>query len=79
MSFTVEMDIGKGVQAIDIYNFIRAKQNDIGGALLINIALPSRLIKELGPPTQLMTVLVVSLHVPLCQRVRIISNRFVIM
>ena len=27
----------------------------------------------------LMTFLVVSLHVPLCQRVRIISNRFVIM
>ena len=24
MSFTFEMDIGKGVLAIDIYNFIRA-------------------------------------------------------
>ena len=41
MSFTFEMDIGKGVQAIDIYNFIRAKQNDIGGAVLIYIALQS--------------------------------------
>ena len=40
MSFTFEMDIGKGVLAIDIYNFIRAKQNDIhvGGAVLIYIA-----------------------------------------
>ena len=35
MSFTFEMDIGK---AIDIYNFIRGKQNDIGGAVLIYIA-----------------------------------------
>ena len=44
MSFTFEMDIhvGKGVLAIDIYNFIRAKQNDIGGAVLIYIALQSR-------------------------------------
>ena len=41
MSFTVEMDIGKGVLGIDIYNFIRAKQNDIGGAVLIYIALQS--------------------------------------
>ena len=38
MSFTFEMDIRKGVLAIDIYNFIRAKQNDIGGAVLIYIA-----------------------------------------
>ena len=31
------MDIGKDVLAIefDIYNFIRAKQNEIGGAVLI--------------------------------------------
>ena len=41
MSFTVEMDIGKGVLATDIYNFIRAKQNDIGGAVHIYIALQS--------------------------------------
>ena len=34
MSFTFEMDIGKGVLAIDIYNFIR----DTGGAVLIYIA-----------------------------------------
>ena len=33
MSFPFEMDIGK-----DIYNFIRAKQNNIGGAVLIYIA-----------------------------------------
>ena len=39
MSFTFEMDIEKGVLAIDINNFIRAKQNDIGGAVLIYIAL----------------------------------------
>ena len=38
MSFAFEMDIGKDVLAIDIYNFIRAKQNDIGGAVLIYIA-----------------------------------------
>ena len=41
MSFTFEMDIGKGVLVIDIYNFIRAKQNDIGGNVLIYIALQS--------------------------------------
>ena len=35
MSFTFEMDIGKGVLVIDIYNFICAKQNDIDGAVLI--------------------------------------------
>ena len=35
------MEIGKGVLAIDIYNFISAKQNDIGGAVLIYIALQS--------------------------------------
>ena len=35
------MDIGKGVLDIDIYNFIRAKQNDIGGAVLICIAMQS--------------------------------------
>ena len=35
MQFTFEMDTGKDVLAIDIYNFIRAKQNDIGGAVLI--------------------------------------------
>ena len=39
MSFTFEMDIGKGVLAIDIYNFIRAYQNDIDGAVLICIAM----------------------------------------
>ena len=33
-----EMDIGKGVLAIDIYNFIRAKHNDFGGAVLSYIA-----------------------------------------
>ena len=38
MSLTFELDIGKGVLAIDIYNFIRAKQNDIDGAVLIYIA-----------------------------------------
>ena len=42
MSFTFEMDIGKGVLAIDIYNFIRAQQNDIGGAVLIYIAVQPR-------------------------------------
>ena len=42
MSFTFEMGIGKGVLAIDIYNFIRAKQNDIGGAVLIYIAVQPR-------------------------------------
>ena len=39
MSFNFEMGTGKGVLAIDIYNFIIAKQNDIGGALLIYLAL----------------------------------------
>ena len=38
MSFIFEMDIGKGVLVIDIYNFIPAKQNDIGGAVRIYIA-----------------------------------------
>ena len=33
------MDTGKDVLAIDIYNFIRASQNDIGGAVLICIAI----------------------------------------
>ena len=42
MSLTFEMDIGKGILAIDIYNFIRAKQNDIGGAVLIYIAVQPR-------------------------------------
>ena len=37
MPFTFEMDTGKDVLAIDIYNFIRAYQNDIGGAVLICI------------------------------------------
>ena len=41
MSLPVEMDIGKGILAIDMYNFICAKQNDIGGAVLIYIALQS--------------------------------------
>ena len=39
MSFTVEKGIGKGVLAIDIYNFIRAQQNDIDGAVLIYITM----------------------------------------
>ena len=34
MSFTFEIDIGKGVLTIDIYNLIRAKKKDIGGAVL---------------------------------------------
>ena len=38
MSFTFEMNTGKGVLSIDIYNFIRAKQKSIGGAVLIYIA-----------------------------------------
>ena len=38
MSFTFEMDIGKGILAIDIYNFICPKQKDIGSAVLIYIA-----------------------------------------
>ena len=42
MSFAFEMDIGRGVLAIDIYNFIRAKQNDIGGAVLIYKAVQPR-------------------------------------
>ena len=41
MSFTFEMDIGKGVLAIEIYNFIPAKQNDKGGAVVIYISLQS--------------------------------------
>ena len=41
MSFTFEMGIGKGVLAIDIYNFIRAQQNDIDGAVLICIVMQS--------------------------------------
>ena len=41
MSLTFEIDIGKGVLAIGIYNFIRAKQNDIGGAVLICIVMQS--------------------------------------
>ena len=42
MPFTFEMDTGKDVLGIDIYNFIRAQQNDIGhvgGAVLICIAI----------------------------------------
>ena len=39
MSFTFEMDIGKGGLAIDIYNFIRASQDDLDGAVLICIAM----------------------------------------
>ena len=42
MSFTFEMDIGKGILAIDIYNFICAYQNDVGGAVLIYIAVQPR-------------------------------------
>ena len=41
MSITFEIDIGKGVLAIDIYNLIRAQQNDIDGAVLICIAMQS--------------------------------------
>ena len=37
-----EMNIGIGVLSIDIYNFIRAKQNDISGAELIYIEVQSR-------------------------------------
>ena len=47
------MDIGKDVLAIDIYNFILAKQNDIGGAVLIYIA---------GQPRYIIIALVVSMH-----------------
>ena len=43
MSFTFEMGIGKGVLVIDIYNFIRAEQNNIGGAVLIYIAVATTL------------------------------------
>ena len=53
MSFTFEMDIGKGVLAIDIYNFIRAKQNNICGAVLIYIV---------GQPHSIIISLVVSMH-----------------
>ena len=42
MSFTFEMDVGKGILAIDIYNFIRTYKNDIGGTVLIYIAMQSR-------------------------------------
>ena len=42
MSFTFEMDIGKGVLAIGIYNFIRVNQIDIGVAVLIYIAMQPR-------------------------------------
>ena len=41
MSFTFEMDIGKDILAIDIYNFIRSKQNYIGDVVLIYISLQS--------------------------------------
>ena len=53
MLSTFEMDIGKGDLAIDIYNFIHAKQNDIGGAVLIYIA---------GQPRSIIIALVVSVH-----------------
>ena len=36
------MDLVKGILAIYIYNFIRTKQNDIGGAVLIYIAVQPR-------------------------------------
>ena len=39
MSFTFELNIGEGVLAIDIYNFMRAQQNDIDVAVLIYIAM----------------------------------------
>ena len=39
---TFEMDIGKDVLAIDTYKFIRAKQIDIDGAVLIYKAMQSR-------------------------------------
>ena len=41
MSFTFEIDIGKYILAIDIYNFIRAQQSDIDCAVLIYIAMQS--------------------------------------
>ena len=41
MSFTFEMDIGKGALAFDIYNFIHAQQNDVDGAVLICIVMRS--------------------------------------
>ena len=53
MSFTFEMDIGKGVLASDIYNFACTKQNDIGGAVLIYTA---------GQPRSTIIALVVSMH-----------------
>ena len=53
MSFTFEIDIGKAVLATDIYNFIRAKQNDTGGTVLIYIA---------GQPRSIIIALVVSMH-----------------
>ena len=38
MTFTFEMDIGKGILAIYIYKFISAKLSDIDGAVLVFIA-----------------------------------------
>ena len=53
LSFTFEMGLGKGVLAIDLYIFIRAKQNDMGGAVLIYIV---------GQPRSIIIALVVSTH-----------------
>ena len=52
MPFTFEMDIGKGVLAIDhdIYNFILA---DINRAVLICIAMQSCSHEKIGPLTHL--------------------------
>ena len=44
MPFTFEMDTGKDILVIDIYNFIRAWQNNIGGAVLICIAIDFMLL-----------------------------------
>ena len=49
MSFTFEMDMGKGILATDI----RAKQNDIGGAVLFYKA---------GQPLSIIIALVLSMH-----------------
>ena len=53
MSFTFETDIGKVSLVIYIYNFLRAKQNYIDGAVLNYIAMQHALMNALGPPTHL--------------------------
>ena len=52
---------------------------EVGGKRRIGMHAIFHIFEEAVSALDLMTFLVVSLYVPLCQRVRIISNRFVIM